>query len=70
MNRAIVVKSFLAVASAILLNFCFAATAAAQNQSSALTCADFKPTTEALERFPDLRGAWAHFEPGSTRPEQ
>ena len=57
MSRASVVKAFLSLASAILLTFCFAATSAAQNQASALTCADFKPTAEALERFPDLKGA-------------
>jgi hypothetical protein len=57
MNRASLVKSFLSVASAILLTFCFAATSVAQNQTSALTCADFKPTAEALTRFPDLTGA-------------
>ncbi len=27
------------------------------NGASALTCDDFKPTPEALQRFPDLRGA-------------
>ena len=26
-------------------------------QDSALTCSDFRPTPEALQRFPDLKGA-------------
>jgi len=30
---------------------------AAEMQTSALTCADFEPTQEALDRFPDLMGA-------------
>lgn len=31
--------------------------AAAESVPSALTCEDFRPTPEALERFPDLQGA-------------
>jgi hypothetical protein len=31
--------------------------AQSESQPSALTCADFKPTPEAIERFPDLQGA-------------
>jgi hypothetical protein len=31
--------------------------AAAESTPSALTCDDFRPTPEALERFPDLQGA-------------
>ncbi len=32
-------------------------TAWAESTPSALTCADFRPTQEALDRFPDLKGA-------------
>lgn len=42
--------------SLILLAAMFTATAEAQ-EPSALTCADFVPTQEALDRFPNLRGA-------------
>lgn len=42
--------------SLILLVAAFTATAEAQ-QPSALTCDDFIPTQEALDRFPDLAGA-------------
>ena len=35
---------------------CFAATATAQ-QMTELSCSDFKPTPEAIERFPNLKGA-------------
>jgi LPXTG-motif cell wall-anchored protein len=40
----------------ILATFLFSAAASAQ-QESALTCADFRPTPEALERYPNLAGA-------------
>jgi len=40
----------------ILVAFLFSATAGAQ-QESALTCADFRPTPEALDRYPNLAGA-------------
>ena len=42
--------------SFLLLVAAFAANTSAQ-EPSALTCADFVPTQEALERFPNLRGA-------------
>ena len=48
-------------ASLIIIAGAFTASAASAAQSesepSALTCADFKPTPEATERFPDLQGA-------------
>jgi hypothetical protein len=49
------------ITSLIIITSAFAANTASAAQSesepSALTCADFKPTPEALERFPDLQGA-------------
>jgi len=54
LNRALI-SSLIITAGALTAG----AASAAQSESepSALTCADFKPTPEAIERFPDLQGA-------------
>ena len=41
----------------LLLAVLLSATAASAQETSALTCNDFRPTPEALERFPNLAGA-------------
>lgn len=53
LNRALVTSLI------IIGAFTASTVSAAQSESepSALTCADFKPTPEAIERFPDLQGA-------------
>ena len=43
--------------TAICLAVLVGSSAWAQTTPSALSCADFRPTPEALERFPNLRGA-------------
>jgi hypothetical protein len=53
-------RRLLALAGFSLFSLLSAATthaAESESQPSALTCADFKPTPEAIERFPDLQGA-------------
>ena len=47
--------SISALAAIVAASLSFAAHA--ETTDSGLTCADFKPTEEALERFPDLQGA-------------
>ena len=53
MNR-IVRASLLAIAA---ITVSLSGASRAESTSSVLTCADFNPTQEALERFPDLKGA-------------
>lgn len=43
--------------AALCLGLLVGTSAGAQTTSSALTCADFRPTREAMERFPNLKDA-------------
>jgi hypothetical protein len=45
------------VTAVCVMSLVSATTWSAEVAPSALTCADFRPTQEALERFPDLKGA-------------
>ena len=47
----------LPIVSALVALAISALASAAETTPSALTCDDFRPTPEALERFPDLQGA-------------
>jgi hypothetical protein len=49
------ITTLMIITSALAANT--ASAAQSESEPSALTCADFKPTPEALERFPDLQGA-------------